>query len=291
MLTQDIVIKNQMSIGFHSKPAYGFKRIRWLNKLKFNSISNQSEIDKFHPRHSYFFCLVQLCEATLIRLDQEWGKLEFLGDSGGLKKLYRNRNTFFYFISLTFGFLLLGTWGSGMSLWRFKTIKQLVHTQKSLPHRSLIILLVIVPQSTLHWWWLVKVHALGIKLCSPTLSLYRLRSTTGCWVEPLPLKLYRRESTLIWRVLRLTQKRGATASSRRLQKSRGLRRLCTPSSPRYPRLRLIGQAIESLLVFLPLTIHLRDLGIFKIPHLSLVSHPFRSKPYGIECQVFTLYRL
>lgn len=117
-----------MSIGFHSKPAYGFKRIRWLNKLKFNSISNKSEIEKFHPWRSYFFCLVQLCEATLIRFDQELGKHEFFGDSGWLKKLYRNRNTFFNFISLPFGFLLLGTWGSGMSFWQLKTIKQLVHT-------------------------------------------------------------------------------------------------------------------------------------------------------------------
>lgn len=148
-----------------------------------------------------------------------------------------------------------------------------------------------MPQSTLNWRWLLKVHSLGIKLCSPTLSLNRLRCTTGCWVEPLPLKLYRRESTLIWRVFWLTQKWGTTASSRRLQKSRGLGRLCTPSSPRYPRLRLIGQAIKSFLMFLLLTIHLGDLGIFKIPHLSLVSHPFWLEPDGIECLVFTLYRL
>jgi hypothetical protein len=176
-----------------------------------------------------------------------------------------------------------------MSFLRFKTIIQLMHIQESLLQWSLIILLVIVPQSALHRL-LVKVHSLGVKFCF-TLSLDRLRGTTGCWIEPLPLKLNRCESTLIWRVVRLAQKRWTTASSCRLQNIRGLRRLCTPSSPGHPRLRLIRQAIKSFLVFLPLTIQLRHLSIFEIFHLNLVSYPIRPKPDGIKCLILTLYRL
>lgn len=72
-MTQDIVIKNQMSIGFHQKPTYGFKRIRWINKL-----IQISEVKQFDLLLHFALRNEQLSEAALIWLDEHGAQLKVL---------------------------------------------------------------------------------------------------------------------------------------------------------------------------------------------------------------------